>query len=55
VLGWLYASSGRVAEGLFLEALRVEAGRAGACADAREAVHLLNLPPPPKLEACRPG
>ena len=55
VLGWLYASSGHVAEGLplLLEALRLEPGRAGACANAREAVRLLNLPPPPELEACR--
>jgi hypothetical protein len=56
VLGWLYASSGHVAEGLplLLEALRLDPGRAGACANAREAVRLLNLPPPPELAACRP-
>jgi hypothetical protein len=55
VLGWLYASSGRVAEGLplLLEALRLDTGRAGACPSAREAVRLLDLPPPPELEACR--
>ena len=58
VLGWLYASSGHVAEGLplLLEALRLDPGRAGACPSAREAVRLLDLPPPPGLEACRqPG
>jgi len=56
VLGWLYASSGHAAEGLplLLEALRLEPGRANACLNAREAVRLLNLPPPPELEACRP-
>jgi len=55
VLGWLYASSGHVAEGLplLLEALRLDPGRAGACANAHEAVRLLNLPPPPELAACR--
>jgi hypothetical protein len=58
VLGWLYASSGHVAESLplLLEALRLDPGRAGACLNAREAVRLLDLPPPPELEACRqPG
>ena len=56
VLGWLYASSGHAAEGLplLLEALRLEPGRANACLNAREAVRLLKLPPPPELEACRP-
>jgi hypothetical protein len=56
VLGWLYASSGHVAEGLplLLEALRLEPGRTGACLNAREAVRLLDLPPPPELEACPP-
>jgi tetratricopeptide (TPR) repeat protein len=56
VLGWLYASSGRVAEGLplLLEALRLEPGRTGACMNAREAVRLLNVPPPPELSSC-PG
>jgi len=56
VLGWLYATSGHAAEGLplLLEALRLEPGRANACLNAREAVRLLNLPPPPELDACRP-
>lgn len=56
VLGWLYASSGHLAEGLplLLEALRLEPGRASACANAREAVRLLGLPPPPELATC-PG
>jgi hypothetical protein len=56
VLGWLYATSGHAAEGLplLLEALRLEPGRANACLNAREAARLLNLPPPPELEACRP-
>jgi 4-amino-4-deoxy-L-arabinose transferase-like glycosyltransferase len=51
-----YASSGHAAEGLplLLEALRLEPGRANACLNAREAVRLLNLPPPPELETCRP-
>lgn len=54
VLGWLYASSGQVAEGLplLLEALRLEPGRPGACVNAREAVRLLNVPPPPELSSC---
>ena len=54
VLGWLYASSGHVAEGLplLLEALRLEPGRAGACINAREAVRLLNVPPPSELSSC---
>jgi len=39
---------------LLLEALRLEPERANACLNAREAVRLLNLPPPPELEACRP-
>jgi len=56
VLGWLYGSSGHIPEGLplLLEALRLEPGRAGACLNAREAVRLLDLPPPPELEACPP-
>ena len=55
VLGWLYARSGHVAEGLsyLLEALRLEPGRASACLNAREAVRLLAVPPPPELAACR--
>jgi tetratricopeptide (TPR) repeat protein len=54
VLGWLYASSGHVAEGLplLLEALRLEPGRTGACMNVREAVRLLNVPPPPELSSC---
>jgi len=57
VLGWLYASNGQVAEGLplLLEALRLEPGRAGACINAREAVRLLKVPPPPELSACPPA
>ena len=55
VLGWLHAQTGRVAEALplLLDALRLEPGRPGACANAREAVRLLNVPPPPELAACR--
>jgi len=54
VLGWLYASSGRVSEALplLVEALRLEPGRPGVCANAREAVRLLNVPPPPELATC---
>ena len=54
VLGWLYAGSGRVSEALplLVEALRLEPGRPGACANAREAVRLLNVPPPPELATC---
>ena len=54
VLGWLYAQNGLVAEGLplLLDALRLEPGRPGACANAREAVRLLGVPPPAELAAC---
>jgi hypothetical protein len=54
VLGWLYASRGDVAEALplLVESLRLEPGRAGACANAHEAVRRLNVPPPPELAAC---
>ena len=54
VLGWLYASRGNVAEALplLVEALRLDPGRPGACANAHEAVRLLNVPPPPELGAC---
>jgi hypothetical protein len=54
VLGWLYASSGHVAEGLplLLEALCLEPGLADACINAREAVRLLNVSPPPELSSC---
>jgi hypothetical protein len=54
VLGWLYASRGSVAEALplLVESLRLDPGRPGACANAREAVRLLNVPPPPELAAC---
>ena len=54
VLGWLHAQGGRVADALplFVEALRLEPGRPGTCANAREAVRLLNVPPPPELAGC---
>lgn len=57
VLGWLYARSGLVAASLpfFVEALRLEPGRADACANARQAVAILGVPAPPEVSACPPA
>jgi protein O-mannosyl-transferase len=57
VVGWLYARSGLVAEGLpyLLSSLELEPGRPDACANAREAVRLLRVPPPPELGGCPPA
>lgn len=56
VLGWLYARSGLVADALplFVEALRLEPGRADACANVREAVAVLGVPAPAELSGCPP-